>query len=153
MVKKFTKRRKPSEDVSLQITSMADIFVILLVFLLKSFSTGALTIHPTTGLVLPVAHASDEAVDALKLEITADAILINDSSVMALSKFEAKPDENLPDGTFQSLIKVFETLKKDDPKILVLADHRAPYGTVKRALTSAAAKGFTDFKLVVVEDR
>ena len=38
----FTIKRPGSGDMALQITSMADIFTIILVFLLKSFATGSL---------------------------------------------------------------------------------------------------------------
>jgi biopolymer transport protein ExbD len=40
---------------------------------------------------------------------------------------------------------------KVDPKILVIADQRAPYQTIKSVLASAAVHGYTDFKLAVVK--
>jgi hypothetical protein len=52
--KSFLKRRAPHEEMSLQITSMADIFMILLVFLLKSLSSGTIQIAPSKGLQLPI---------------------------------------------------------------------------------------------------
>jgi len=84
---KFGKRNHGSEDMNLQITSMADIFIILLVFLLKSFATSAVTIAPSNGMKLPEANASDSSVDALKVEISQDAVQVEGTPVTNLKEF------------------------------------------------------------------
>jgi hypothetical protein len=56
--------------MALQITSMADIFTILLVFLLKSYSTGALDIAPSKGMKLPEVQLATGSVEALKVEVS-----------------------------------------------------------------------------------
>lgn len=158
----FVKKKRPSEDMSLQITSMADIFTIILVFLLKSYATGALTLDASAGLLLPVARSGEEAVDTLKVEISEKGVLVEGKAVLSLEQFEFKQEEQDLNGTSKTLVSAFETeksrqiaseKKKQDPRILVLADQKTPYGTLKRTLTSAAYQGFTDFKLVVVEDQ
>jgi biopolymer transport protein ExbD len=40
---------------------------------------------------------------------------------------------------------------KVDPRIVVVADQRVPYSTIKTVLASAAIEGYTDFKLAVVD--
>lgn len=164
MKKSFLRRRRLPEEMGLQITSMADIFTIILVFLLKSYGTGAMSITPSKGLVLPEAHAAEAAVEALKVELTADSVLIEGKPVTSLQVFRFGQGELLPNGTVKSLIGVFEKERKRqlqiakgnsdvkvDPKILVVSDQRAPYGTVKAVLASAAVHGYTDFKLAVVK--
>ena len=59
------KSRPQSEEMSLQITSMADIFVIILVFLLKSYATSSVNVNPMAGMSLPEAHAGDAPIEAL----------------------------------------------------------------------------------------
>lgn len=62
----FLKKKKSSEEMTIQITSMADIFTIILVFLLKSYSTSAVNITPSNGLKLPTAQAAEVQVVFLK---------------------------------------------------------------------------------------
>ncbi|NDG85844.1 MAG: hypothetical protein EBX52_12520, partial [Proteobacteria bacterium] len=52
-------RTPESGLLPLQITSMADVFTILLVFLLKGVSTDAITITPSASLRLPVGIEPD----------------------------------------------------------------------------------------------
>lgn len=144
--------------MSLQITSMADIFTILLVFLLKSFSTDAAKITPHENLSLPVAGTSQPIVEAMRVEILQNLILIDDKPIAELNGFLFDPKDLESNGTSRSLSTVFiEKARKDSlqkyPRLLVLADQKAPFSTIKRVLASASNGGFEDFKLVVVEDQ
>lgn len=158
------KNRAQSEDMSLQITSMADIFTILLVFLLKSFATSAVNITPTKGMLLPEAHAGETSVEALKVEISQEGVLVEGQPAAVLKQFAFEATDLQPNNVSQSLSKALErerqrqlliakanTDVKVDAKIMVIADQRAPYGTIKSVLASAAVNGYTDFKLAVVK--
>jgi biopolymer transport protein ExbD len=158
------KRDPGNQDVALQITSMADIFTILLVFLLKSYATGAISPTSAKGMQLADAQASDVAVEALKLEVTENAVLVEGQAVMELKSFAFDPKDLAANGTSRKLAASLEQQRKRqlliaksnsdvkiDPKIIVLADKRVPYGTLKSVLASAAVHGYTDFKLAVVK--
>lgn len=160
------KRRSGNEEVSLQITSMADIFTILLVFLLKSSSTGAVSINPSQGLLLPQANASQPVPEALKIEVSQGAIQIEEKPVASLKDFQFETGDIRKDGVSSNLEKHLELARKRqsiiakansdvqvDAKILVIADSRTPYKTLKTVLASAAIHGYTDFKLVVAKDQ
>src|SRR5215210_3114047 len=77
-----------NEDVALQITSMADIFTILLVFLLKSYSAGVVGVSPDKNVQLPVAKGGDQAVEALKVEVSNGSVLVEGKPVARLSNYE-----------------------------------------------------------------
>src|SRR5262244_3024701 len=81
------KSKTQSEEMALQITSMADIFTIILVFLLKSYATSAITVTPTAGMLLPEAHAGDTSVEALKVEISQNAVQVDGQPVVKLNTF------------------------------------------------------------------
>lgn len=51
------KPRRPDVDDNLNITSMMDIFTIILVFLLKSYSTESIAVQPSNELQLPLSTA------------------------------------------------------------------------------------------------
>jgi len=59
------RKARGSGDVKLNITSMMDMFTIILVFLLKSFSTEGQLVTPATGLLLPTSSVERTAKEAL----------------------------------------------------------------------------------------
>ncbi len=152
------KRKKLSTDVALQITSMADIFMILLVFLLKSYATSVSNIAPTAHLSLPeITKGHAEIKDTLKVEIAGNTILIDQKPVVTLHNFEFDAKEDAPGGASQSIINVLNAQRKMQPDpnmdsgLIVMADQNTPYSTIKRVVASAAGAGFVDLQLVVVE--
>ncbi len=157
------RRRRSSDEMSLQITSMADIFTIILVFLLKSYATSASNIVPSTGTKLVEAEAGDVAVEALKVEVSETTVQVEGRPVSQLKGFRVDAQDLQANGSLKSLADALETERKrqnlisaanpdvkNDSKILIVADSRTPYSTLKPVLASAAIHGFGDFKLVVV---
>src|SRR6185312_5897253 len=101
-MKKLFKSRRGSEEMSLQITSMADIFTILLVFLLKSYSTSALAVQPAKGMSLPQAQAGEQSVEALKIMVSENSVEVEGQPVATLSHFEFD-SKDLKNGASQAL--------------------------------------------------
>lgn len=169
MKSRFGSRGPLKEEMSLQITSMADIFTILLLFLLKSFSVGLTTITPAGDITLPETQANDEMAETLKVEISKDVILVDDKPVTTLTNYRLESNDveanYTPRSLNSTLIKEKNLRKKavqDKPPeerekalaasklLMILADQKTPYITIKSVLTSASNAGFSDFKLVVV---
>jgi len=156
-MKSFLKKGKANEDMALQITSMADIFMILLVFLLKSYSTSISNVSPSKDTKLPVANAGGEIKETLKLEIANGSILVDQKEVVKLRNLDFNPADISPNGHSPALFRVlFEQRRRMpepnmDSTLLVLADEETPYATLKPILASAASAGFVDLQLVVVE--
>lgn len=165
--KRFIKKRRPSEEMVLQITSMADIFMIIIVFLLKTFSTGALDISASANMTLPVASSIEEVKEALKVEVTSSAIILNSKVILDLKSFKVKSsDGNLDLDQAGGLIKLTEAFSLErkkmletgardlasDSALLVLADQKVPYRLLKSVIASGAQNGFTDLRLIVVEE-
>lgn len=158
--RKFFKRHHASEEMTLQITSMADIFTIILVFLLKSFSTGMSALTPSPGVVLPVAFAAHDPMhEGLRIEVTPDVILVDNKAVTKLVNFQLDSNDVESDGTPRSLNAVFLQLMDNEkyktpnstPTVTILADRKTPYALLKRVMGSASVSGFGDFKLITVE--
>jgi biopolymer transport protein ExbD len=152
------KKRSPPGDVALQITSMADIFMILLVFLLKNYSASVSNIAPTAQMALPeLAVASKTAPkESLKIEISADAVLVDSQPAVRLNNFEfpASEMEQAGSATIARLMKEQRELKPEpnrESSVVVMADKLAPYSTVKRVIASVAGAGFIDMQMIVVD--
>lgn len=165
MFNRKKKKRRPqvSGDMELQITSMADIFTILLVFLLKSYATSAINITPTPGMLIPEAQAAESPAEALKVEISENAVTVEGQAVARLTHFEFAGDDLQANGASKTVSESLEKERKRqlliaqsnsevkvDAKIIIVADSRAPYSSIKSVLDAAAVQGYTDFKLAVV---
>ena len=159
MKKSFIKKRKKAgTDVALQITSMADIFMILLVFLLKSYATSVTNIAPTARLSLPEVTKSRGVIkETLKVEIASDTVLIDQKPALTLHGFQFDASEDGPGGISPTVLRVLNEQRKLRPEpnmdssLLVMADQQTPYSTIKRVVASAASAGFVDLQLVVVQ--
>jgi len=151
--KRFLKRSKKSAstEMSLNITSMADIFTILLVFLLKSYAVGALEIQPSRGLKVPVAVQSDTSESRLTLEISETAIQLDGESLVQLQNFELSGEGANLNPLVEALSQKRAALTdQSQGKLLLVADSRAPYVTLENVMKTAASQGFADLKLAVV---
>lgn len=159
MKRSFLKKKKSgSGQVSLQITSMADIFMILLVFLIKNYAASATNIAPTAQLSLPeVTKGTSSIKETLKIEISADSILVDQKLVTKLKNYQFTSDDGGENEPAKSVLNALNQQRKllPDPNMdssaIVMADQKTPYSTLKRIVASAAGSGFVDLQLVVVE--
>ena len=105
--------------------------------------------------MLPMAVSKAELKDVLKIEVTADSVLVDQEVVAQMQNFlfREKPVE--------ALRKIKETLKKKrkadqgaalGSHLLVMADERTPYETLQEVLGAASQTGFVDLQLVIVQE-
>lgn len=164
-MKKYMERRLPS-TFKIQITSMVDMFVILLVFLLKSYSTSPVNITPSDNLTLAVSTSSKDPVDVLKLVVSKEGIFVDEKQVL---KFDEKGevavgDLDANDTNFirslyteldqqaeksKSIAQVNETLEFDG-KVLMQADRGVPYALLRKVMYTSMLAGYSDVKIAVM---
>lgn len=156
MMKRYSMRAAPS-TFKIQITSMVDMFVILLVFLLKSFSTSPVNIAPREGMVLPESSAVENPVDVAKMIISNDGVYLNDEQIFVLDKGHVPSKElDARDSRFiKSLYKALvEQAKGAKPEtagqLLLQADRELSYQQLEKILFTSGAAGFSDVKLAVL---
>jgi biopolymer transport protein ExbD len=68
------RRRKINEEFELQLTSMMDVLVIIVVFLLKSYSTQMNNFSSVPGIKLPISASQDIPADSLQVIITPESM-------------------------------------------------------------------------------
>lgn len=153
--KSFLPTLARNEQMTLQITSMADIFVIILVFLLKSYSVEGLPYEPSLAVNPPTANGRLEKTDATKVEISSAAVALGGQPVTSMKDFRFKAGDVDSDGASQTLRKALAQMRPKavggakGPRLIVVADEGAPYETIKAVLASAASEGFLDIQLAV----
>jgi biopolymer transport protein ExbD len=153
--KSFLPHAAKNEQMALQITSMADIFVIILVFLLKSYSVEGLPYEPSIPLTPPVAKGRVEKTEALKVEIAKSAVALGGKNVAAIDGFKFGKSDLDAEGASATLRRALARARPSalagpkGTKLIVVADEGAPYETIKAVLASAASEGYLDIQLAV----
>lgn len=146
---------KKNQSFTLNITSMTDMFTILLVFLLQNFA-AEVAIDPVEGLRLPSSTSEKNPVFAVKLAISPTALKFEDKTIAKVE--DNKIEQAAVDGKDSNFIKpLFDQLqevnKKDDKiaksgKVLLQADKDLPYTTLRKVMYTASMAGFPNVKLV-----
>jgi biopolymer transport protein ExbD len=168
-------RRKPyakpkaSSTFGINITSMTDMFTILLVFLLQTYSTAEFQIEPEQGLTLPSSDSTNNPVQALELTVTNTEVRLGTRVLASLSeqKFASasvdKNDGHFVPSVFSALDELMksEQAKKEkgeaklnagilDGRLILKADASLPYETLRKVMYTASMAGFPKLKVATV---
>lgn len=153
---------KQKSTFGLNITSMTDMFTILLVFLLQTYSTSDVELIPEAGLRLPASSTSTNPVESIKLVVSRDLVKLDKTKIadMKDANFESKDidpnDANFILPIFTELDKIAKDEKlKDNPavkegRILLQADASLPYSVLRKVMYTASMAGFPQLKLVTL---
>lgn len=153
---RFKVNIKRSQTFGLNITSLTDMFTILLVFLLQNFAAGEVQIDPAEGVRLPQSMTDKNPVDGAKLSISAKEIKF-EQKVVALVKDNKVDAASLDANDSQFIKPLFDELKKLNTaneklaktgKVLLQADEDLPYDLLRKVMYTASMAGFPNLKLV-----
>jgi biopolymer transport protein ExbD len=152
----FQNRKKAarSGEIALQITSMADIFTILLVFLLKGIASDALAVTPSSTTHLPAGINSNPLNEtALQVELSEKGILIEKDFITGYENFEKPLAERLTkEHEKHLLIAKQNDSVTGDSRVLLLSDQNIPFLTLKSVLTSLSKAGYSDVNFGVIRE-
>lgn len=151
MKKSFGRKKSGmKEEVDLQITAMASVFTVILVFLLKSFATDVSPIQPTGDLQLPEVSGATAVKESLKIEISKSEIMVEDQPVVQIGRDPSSIDY----APVENAIQKHQELKSnpdDQPLVTIMADEATPYDVLKKTVSAAARQGLVKVQLVVVK--
>ena len=149
---------KKSQTFALNITSMTDMFTILLVFLLQTFATSDVQIDPVNNLRLPSSQTDKNPIEGIKISISQTELKVDQKLIAAVSNNEVDKasldpaDSNFIKPLFAELQKINADLeaKKDFKlgKVLLQADQDLPYSALRKVMYTASMAGFPNLKLV-----
>ena len=159
------KKNNKKSTFVLQLTAMVDMFTILLVFLLKSYSTSAVNLTPSKDLTLPFSTSQEAPIEALKLVVSQEGVFVDDMKILAFeSGIVIAKDLNKEDPDF--ITALYSHLEKEAQKtqeiaeknkaiqftgrILMQADENLSYDTLRKVLYTASLAGYTDLKMATL---
>ncbi|MBN2093592.1 biopolymer transporter ExbD [candidate division KSB1 bacterium] len=157
---KLNWQRKPPETFQLKLTSLIDMFTLILVFLLKNFSAEGQIIAMAEDLILPESSSKDKAEAASVIAINHNWILLDGDQVMLTTDVQSVPagksitelaDALLTRRTIaEGLGQVAEEMDFSG-RINIQADKSIPYLIVKKVIETCGKNGYNEIMLAVSE--
>ncbi len=166
-------RRMRNRDFSLQLTSLMDVLMITVVFLLKSYGISSMNIPQTAKLQLPASHAPEAFGEGLQVIVAQDRLLVDSDEVLKFNGDDKKfilPDGSLDPSGEHGILPLYDALKKKkddfevlasrapDPvaalkqwkgEVMIQADKDVPYELLRRVMYTAGSLGYQKFRLTV----
>jgi biopolymer transport protein ExbD len=163
-IAKYADKRAPSA-FKIQITSMVDMFVILLVFLLKSYTTSPVILSPGDDLVLPASTSTRDPVDVVKLVVSNVGIFVEDKKIVDLNQGQLDVKE-VDESDTQFIRALYTELDQQaqksrkiaavnesiefDGKVIMQADRKLPYELLRKVMYTSMMAGYSDVKIAVM---
>lgn len=153
------RKRRGGEEVKLNITSMMDMFTIILVFLLKNFSTEGTIVTPANNLTLPESTVEKKAKESLSVKVAKNTITVENNLVLDQQAFESlmKQKEFMIKPLYDVLLKYSEEAKKMSEisgkdfsgEITIQGDVEIPYNVLTRVMYTCGQAGYPNMNLFV----
>ena len=156
----YRRRRKRTEGVvKLNITSMIDMFTLMVVFLLKNYSAQGQLVTPAKGLLLPTSSVEKTAGEALSVKISQKTIMVENTVVIDSAGLEGLKTQkdflipalyNVLSDQAKSARQSAEMFKTEfSGKISIQGDLEVPYNVLTRVMYTCGQAGFPSMNLVV----
>lgn len=143
------KARRKSEPMDIDITSLLDILVILLVFLLKSYNASDLKLNLVKKLALPKSEVRKLGGHTVIVQVDQNKkVWVKNKPLTQINTKNAKNDV-LYDFLVNERKVASVDKKKPSKKINLVFDKSLPYEVIKRVMHTSASAGYTEFKFIV----
>lgn len=155
--------RKKIKSFDLDITSLLDILVILLVFLLKNYSASNVTLNIPENISLPRSDSQEVNTESVVVQVSSERIWVDDKEVLNSNTAKSK----IYDDGGRRIISLYNELveKKNSFKLLekatgggqefsgnvsLVVDKKIEYSYLKKLMYTCASAGFKEYKFVVL---
>ncbi len=173
------KRRNKKHGFDLQLTSLMDILIIIVIFLLKSYNTSTNSLTTSKNMELPFSDSKETPTDSLQLIITPEAISIDNERVI---DFEQQANNLSSPANYalkasdldqqnRRIIPLFDALMKSRSKtellltksgpvdkpiefpgiLAITADKHVSYDTLRKVMYTAGTAGYKVFRFIALK--
>lgn len=152
------KRKTESGVFLLNITSMTDMFTMLLVFLLQTYASSEFKIDPEAGVRLPLSSSMKDPSKAPQVVVSQTAIKLDGETILSLDGGAFKNSDRDP-GNPAIIKPLYEALRAKLPadgsidSVLLQADSTRSMADLNNYFTTISAAGFAKVKLATVVGR
>ncbi len=163
--------RTPAKPPTLMLTSLLDMFTIILLFLIVSFEAEDYGFKLDGELTLPQSSSSAELKPAVNVSVNRNRIVVTEKEVARLQDGEASADyhrqQQIPElvealraeyerrfgdnAVYGARVGDGERTGDDEPIVVLQADRELNYRTLYLILRSAAQAGFFKYRLAIIK--
>lgn len=158
--------KKKFKPPALMLTSMMDMFTIILIFLLFSFSENAEKIDLGKDIDLPRSSSKAEYSKSVKLILSKKDLRLNDEIMATLqggNLADLSEDDPESSALYRRLKSYREEIKSTDggetdpgaesPHVLFLCDKSHDFSTINRVIKTAGLAGYPNFQFAVLQEK
>jgi len=154
------RRVKKQEEAGLIITSLIDVFVIVLVFLMRSVSSEGNLMTSADNLVLPMSQRSKTPTEVsltiigdIKHITVDDVVLVDTDQVRKQDSLLVKPvlDVLIKKREEERKAEVMGLIKEATGKVVVQFDKNIPYDIVTKVMATCGYAGYNNIKFAVTK--
>lgn len=155
-------KRRKSKVFDLDITSLLDILVILLVFLLRSYNSSGVVLNVPKGVELPRSESASLNTTGVMVQVAPDKIWVDDKLIIDNSEnggASARSDRRIIP-LYNELVRKKNEIKlveKTSPNadkfsgnINLIIDKSIKYTYMKKLMLTCAEAGFKSYKFIVL---
>lgn len=153
------RRKRGDATVKLNITSMIDMFTLMVVFLLQNYSAQGQLVTPADGLTLPRSSVEKNATVALNVRIAQNSIMVENRLVIDERAYLKLMEQK--DFMIAPLYELLSTYAEESRKsadmfgtqfsgaISIQGDVEIPYNVLTRVMYTCGQAGYPNMNLVV----
>jgi biopolymer transport protein ExbD len=168
-IRAYARKLADPEDIKdLNITPMMDMMTIILVFLLKTFTSSATLVNMDSNLMLPPSMTPLAAKQAVPVTITKRVLLVEGDAVAPINNGRIDPNFKRDGDNGYYITPLVETLSKVarrekrvaemsgakfDGELTIIADKNTPYRLLTEVLYSCGQAEYANYRLLVLKSR
>ena len=152
-----SKKHLEAESGALNMNSMMDMMTIILLFLLKSFSTEGALVTASDELKLPESFMGDKPQKELQVSVTKEGILINNNELMSIA--DVDQESVLIQPLYTALTAVAKEQKQLEIDIgtefshtvIIQGDQTVPFAMLYKIMFTCSKSQFYKMKLLTIK--
>ncbi len=153
-MKRMTRNR--AKAVSLSLTSLMDVFTILVFFLLVNSATTEVLETPKQ-ITLPASVVEEKPRETVVIFVSPDEVTVQGESVVLVSEIlEMKGQDIAPIGerleeVNENIIGFRTQIVAESQEVTILADRSVPFSVIKKVMSTCTSRGFARISLAVLQ--
>jgi biopolymer transport protein ExbD len=160
----LSRQRKKSPVPKLQITAMMDMFTIIMIFLLVSFSSKPERMTLEDGMELPQSSATMDYARDVRLVLSTTTLTLEGEVLGELTdaRIDGIDPGNLRSSALYQRLRAYreeadaipvtgESPEEDRSNLLFLCDKRVPFETINNVIKTAGMAGYPNLQFAVLE--
>lgn len=143
----------------LNLNSMMDMMTIILLFLLKTYSTTGQIMTASEDLKLPYSASTEQPKKELSISVTRHSILVGSESIMSLE--DLSPADNLIRPLYARLSQLAKEADEDEKRfgkpftheVIVQADENTPFQILVKVLYTCGQSQYNKLRLLTYQEK